>query len=349
MIDTITEIDEKTAIFNGKTCQKYIEQRGRRFKFWLDDDLLFKANLNNSSFENNGEVLSYLLAKKLGLDAVPYKLAKYVDKDKHEITGVVCPNYRKMLEGEEEEISGNILINLCKMYSSETRFSTAPRNTVNFYTDFIAAVFPKSDIRKIRTDLLKMSLFDYITNQRDRHSGNITFLKIGEKLILCPLYDNGAAYWSNYGPRKISNISLALHQTRNKEDLYFETLKGSTMFGVKTPQSRTMMNEKHQYVEVFCSDNSYIEYEKEIAKEIVNNVELAEFYAKVKSVNISSILEAAEREGCEIPAEHKDIIEDVHAYKIERIDSAVAQYENMDQTECFANFSHIQGGPDNYE
>lgn len=318
----IKEIDDNMISYRGKTYLKQMEKRGRRFKFWLNEDFLFKANLHNDACENIGEVVSYLIAEELGMEAVPYKLAKFIDRDGNETKGVICPNFRKMYDEEIDELSGNLLINICKMYQGFGKIKT-PSNTVDFYTKMISILYPKSDLKELRISMLKMALYDYIINQRDRHSGNITFLKVGDRVELCPIYDNGAAYWSNYGSKKITNISLAINATRNKNTLYFDTLKGYTMFGITKPQSKTMLNDNGQLVEGHIDDASYIDFEKEMAKEILKNIELADFYQKICELDINNITEKAEDEDCELTDEHKSIMKDVHDFKIERMERAI--------------------------
>lgn len=87
----------------------------------------------------------------------------------------------------------------------------------------------KIDEKLFNEFLIKMLLIDYIIVNMDRHTGNIGFREINNKLIPAPFYDSGASlltrYFFNNYTEVIKNHKLMNYKIRYKEkQINFEKL-----------------------------------------------------------------------------------------------------------------------------
>lgn len=335
---------------NGHIMSRSFDSRGRRDKFWLDEEFLYKSCLNDTSLENEGEVFISLFAKKAGLKTVTYVLANYMSEN-GEQRGVVSKNYRKMYNGDIEEISGKTLMDLYAdhIYDNEKGKVLPLQNTVKFYCRALKMIFPNCDAEKIKNDLLKMALFDYMVNQRDRHIFNVTFIKEGDEISLAPLYDNGAAFMLNYGEKKMDNLAEQLKRSKNVSNYFMQTVGMNPMLGIKSVTSDIELlrdDDTGSLFNAFSNDKErVVTFEEELAEEIKNNPELSKTYETLKNIDIKEMFDQAETYSCNFSEGQKYFMSEFYDYKIKRIDKVLNKKNHA--VKASAASSNVGGMNDN--
>ena len=152
-------------------------------KFWFSTPrgkVLFKTGeKRNSEIRLLNEVICYRLAKNMGIDCAIYQPAQMDNKEK--TLGVASFNF---LHKGEKIISLSELLGMKALNVHPTMETLLP--ALKQYDGEL-----EFDFAQISESVYKMSIFDLLTFQSDRHLGNISFIiNNNNKAQLSPLYDN---------------------------------------------------------------------------------------------------------------------------------------------------------------
>lgn len=163
----------------GRTASKYIEIEGNKY-------FVKYPALGGEKHEFFTELFTSFIAKKLGIDCIDANLL--IDHSVQAL-GVISPDFGEHVA--YSEFGGEI-----DYYS---HWSTSVMDIIERLEARIDRFTNVSlDSEKLRQKLNKISCFDYLISQRDRHGRNIAFQIKQEHgmnyLDLAPLYDNGNAF-----------------------------------------------------------------------------------------------------------------------------------------------------------
>lgn len=153
----------------------------------------FGNNIKN--FRANSEILCYYIGEQIGVNCSKVRPAKYGSYE-----GTIS---EVSLNKGDSLVTGKQL--LTNMFKDENQNSL---ESYGKYFDFVSGL-KKYNIKqeKIMFDLFKVCVFDFLTQQQDRHSENVHFVKRvhnGKVLIaLYPLIDNEYAFAGFTLERKI--------------------------------------------------------------------------------------------------------------------------------------------------
>lgn len=294
---TIKKLDDKV-ILDGQEMSLSADTRGKRAKFWIESgkterkrDYLVKFSRNEVSCENFGEILFSRLCQQVGLDCVDYHLVT-VEEGQEQSQGVISENYNASIN--DFEVSAYTLAEAYKNFSYDNfaGLEIESKHTIDFYIEALKVVTKCSDsvLEKLRNDLLKLSLLDYLTMQSDRHWFNISFslnsLIGDDSLKLTKIYDSGNCFLLNRGRRTISEYAKQFARSRNLDKLIFDyTVTKQPMLGLSTDltQLETSIKDDNtagsQKMISRCDVKSLEIFERELAEEIVRNAELGNFFA----------------------------------------------------------------------
>ena len=220
-------VEEKNEEFSSKTgitASKFITINGKRY--FIKYPTLGALNAQHEIF---AELLTSFIAKKVGIDCVDCKLA--IDHIQQAI-GIISPDF-----GEHfmyDNFGGYIDSTSSSTTSSEVM------DTIMFRTKKTIGV--EINREELIEKLNKLSCFDYLINQRDRHSENLAFVIKEEngvrKLDLAPIYDNANAFLRVYS--KLYKLSpndckiYGMEQQKLLNSTYKDMLiKFQTLFGEK--------------------------------------------------------------------------------------------------------------------
>ena len=220
----IGEDNEEFCSNTGVTASKFITIEGRRY--FIKYPTLSQYPARHEIF---AELLTTFIAKKVGFDCVDCRLA--VDHSQRAI-GIISPDF-----GEHflyADIGGKIKYGL----DSSTCEEVADLIIDKFKEFKYVEINRKELIEKLN----KMSCFDYLTNQRDRHSQNFAFtireINGVKKLDLAPIYDNANAFLRVYARLFRLNPNdceiYGMEQQKLLNSTYKDMLiKFQTLFGEK--------------------------------------------------------------------------------------------------------------------
>lgn len=299
--------------------------RGIREKFWLvrsggrfsryhnepvkSTHILFKFNRNNVSCEDWGEIYASAIARMMGVPCVEYYSAQLYDEDNSFLgNGVVCGSYKKHLK--EVEYTGFDLQNLhlSLIYDECEGKRIDKLNTVDGFIESIKDVFSgrvnEEDLQKIRNDLIKQAIFDYLLAQTDRHWLNTTFLAtdMGGVLTLrkADCYDNGCIALLKRKMSAIEGMSKEIGKL-GKDSPYLKSQLDNycPMFGMSTStvviEDRTG-NKGLDRLKVVDPKKSKEIFLDEIAEEILINPEIAVFFKKLESMREQGIVSSVTKD-----------------------------------------------------
>ncbi len=295
---------------NNKNYFINIETRGDNTKFWFDrDQLMYKDASEHLLFGNDIEVLASRLFDLVGLNCANYTLASYktiikstinkITRQKmQEQKGVITTNFKMDKPKDTQEISGyDLLSAYFKRINRELEYECTGHNTIEYYIKSIKYLFPESDISALKSDLHKMALADYLIGQTDRHAGNLSFLKIDNKIELAPIFDNAYSFFAiNDKDIEIWNSTdLSIDEERTK---VFNNISAThaPSLGIKAPVNQgytfkpAKKDDQIEPVENDCICNYLCNFEREMAIEILHNDELAQVFKNFQSVNIRKFI-----------------------------------------------------------
>ncbi len=302
---SLIQVSPSTIIYNDQRYPVNLDKRGASPKFWFNNNkLMFKESPDCFLFGNDMEVLAYRLFESVGLNCAKYSIANYkLGSINHR--GVITENFKLDKPDLMEEISGDIILRAYSRRQNKEEFKVnLVNNTINNYLDAIGLIYPETDMEKLRQDLLKLSLADYMVTQTDRHPKNISFLRMGKKLELAPIFDNTFAFCS-MNQEKLDNLLKEMPGYTDKEKhqiIHTYSTVRVPMFGISSPVDTT-----YQFVtyddyldaegyEEECVSEFLRTFEQELALEILVNEELQDLFNKFKQIDIKALIQQINHE-----------------------------------------------------
>jgi len=184
-------IDEKTVE------PKFVQSDKRVWMFFENDGKRYFFKGENFVTNTDYEILAGYIAGAVGIDAVKYFPAVFVDKDGNKIRGVMCEDYTN--GGQNLKINGQTVLSYCQ--SQGNTVENQIEGLENFLTCAQAGF--KGQIlynrRKIQNSLYKTLIFDVFTLNTDRAPRNVEYLlkKVDKnvwEVSLAPMYDNSQIF-----------------------------------------------------------------------------------------------------------------------------------------------------------
>lgn len=197
-------IDEKSVepkfVQSDKRVWLFFENDGKRY-FFKGENFVTNADY---------EILAGYIADAVGIDAVKYFPAVFVDKGGNKIRGVACEDYTK--GGQNLKLNGQALVSYCQAQGNT--IENQIEGLENFLIDAQAKFKGKIiyNKRKIQNSLFKMLIFDTFTLNTDRAPRNIEYLlkKVDQnvwEVSLAPIYDNSQIFGSESFEKRISIVN----------------------------------------------------------------------------------------------------------------------------------------------
>lgn len=252
------------------------------------------------------ELLCYELSKQVGIRCAEYELAEY--------------------QGQKGVISYNVsAINEKLTPATEVfdKFNLPPYNEFRFYLkaqERLEDLNYSFDKHKMILDLYKISLFDFLTVQSDRHRNNI-FMLINRKnktVKIAPIIDNEFAF----------------------NGLYFDTMvwkdKGTITqktFAEKTSAiSKTLLIKENSYYD----NNVFLSNAKHLVNLAKYNPEMGEIFKTfVSNYNIQKAIESLEQKGVEINSEYKEFLLMTEQYVKQVLKNELNKTEQIEKKEDY--------------
>ncbi|MFP7474250.1 hypothetical protein SFC55_25020 [Niallia taxi] len=128
------------------------------------------------------ECIAYEVGKLFGIEVVPYWMDKLHISDDEIIDVCVSKDY-KAASNFQSSVSARTLL------LKKTPVMTNRSEIYNHLTSFS---------NEVKVGIDKLILFDYLIDNYDRHMRNIEFMRIGEKIVLSPIFDSGSSLLSDY-------------------------------------------------------------------------------------------------------------------------------------------------------
>ncbi len=296
---SLVELTDGSILYNNTPQDIEVDTRGANIKFWFNNNtLMYKETLDCFYYGNDIEVLISRLLTKAGLDCAKYSIADYKNKD-NIARGVITENYRMKKAGCLEEVSGNSLLEAyAKSTKKPSSFVNGANNTVKTYLLAVATLFPETDLTKLKQDMLKLSLADYLVTQTDRHSRNISFLRVDNKIELASIFDNSFAFISLEQDKFTNVLKRLTCYNEDEKDHFIDSYSSINMpiLGISSPVDKSYdyvpMQEKSELNSFTdkCVCEYLSRYEKELANEIIKDSELAEIFQNFQSINIAEFI-----------------------------------------------------------
>lgn len=156
----------------------------KNYKFLSDSFGIEKKRLHQNSYDVENEVVCYRLAQLLGLNCCYAEMIS---------TDYVFSKY-EYEPFRDTFLSARMLVELTL--------------NVDNYRFILDSIERNYQLAKSQTDsIIKMFIFDFITNQDDRHLSNWAFLYRNDCLLAYPMYDNGRCLFHDW---KLSMIQDAV-------------------------------------------------------------------------------------------------------------------------------------------
>lgn len=325
------------------------EVRGVREKFWLTREgskiyfepmsikqILFKYNRNSASFEDYGEIIASRLAKQIGLPCVDYYLAGIEGGEDGEIRrGVICGSYKR--NDAETEFSVESLQKV--MSTPEVDESTGDMKNVNTVYGICSALehlktfgVTDEDINKVKIDILKQVIFDFVLAQTDRHWRNTTILMYRENddkasIRKAPCYDNGCIAFLKTRLGSIEGKCQRLGKLGKDSPNMVDIMnKYMPMLGIHTQTVDLIPCKTCDAVKMQTKKDLEVKeaFINELAREILVTPELAIFYHDLKKrINMEAVFNRIEKEGDEVPWQVKKLVTDIVGYQIDVLEGAI--------------------------
>lgn len=240
------------------------EQFGAFWFFTPHGKVLFKTGeKRDREIRLLNEIICYRLAKNMGIDCAVYIPAQMDNEQK--TSGVASFNF---LRKGEKIVPASKLIDTNPVYSSMEELY----NALEIFDEQI-----KFDYDQIMDGLYKMSIFDLLTFQCDRHFGNVSFI-VDEKnkAKLSPLYDNEYAFF------EISRFCFNTHHSSVYEFIDDHFYGDRTMHIFKTKDFFHMegFNEFAKQIAYVAKLNPHYH---EILKNMLANADIEKVYFELEN------------------------------------------------------------------
>ena len=342
--------DHKSVFVDDREYSFQDESRGVREKFWLTREktnlyyepmslreILFKYNRTKASYEDYGEIISSRVAKQIGLDCVDYYLAGMYEDDSEDLRhGVICGSYKK--NNDEKEFSVENLQFVMSTPDIDTQTGEYKNiNTVDGICDALETFkqygVTDEQIYKIRIELLKQVIFDFLLAQTDRHCRNTSILMSKDTGGRCfirkaPCYDNGCISFLKLKLAKIIG-RVQMIEAKGIEPPYIEQMMASyiPLTGVKTQtiDVHPCKNwEGLMRVDAKQDAETKEQFLNELAREILTIPELAVFYIQLKErLNMAEVFNRIEMEGDKVDPYVQKLVTYVVDYQLNDLEKAV--------------------------
>jgi hypothetical protein len=186
--ELMPELEEKYDNFMNPD----FSSNGHLKKIWIIDNnkrFLIKAGSSDLNYEPFNEHIVSVIAEKLGIDHVDYKIIK------HE--GEIFSKCPCMINKELEFVN------------SFRVFQHGDRN-IDRYPNYFN-ICEKKGINNAREEIDKMIVLDCLIRNTDRNSGNYGILRNADSLEwvkIAPVFDNGNSLW--YNTHTLNNIGIGV-------------------------------------------------------------------------------------------------------------------------------------------
>ncbi|WP_298840952.1 HipA domain-containing protein [Clostridium sp.] len=164
----------------------FSEGSGRSEKIWLTNHEtkeigLFKYTKSDRTTEHVSEKLASDLAGLLGLKCAKIEIGRYKSR-------IGSMSY---LINDETEIliEGIYLIN--KNYPSYDSYTMYDNENKEYYS--IEMILKSLAEYNLSNDFFRISIFDFLIGNTDRHQNNWAVLESDNGIRICPIYDNGSS------------------------------------------------------------------------------------------------------------------------------------------------------------
>lgn len=244
------------------------EGSGRSEKIWLvnpsnGDVGLFKFTKSEYTTEHLSEKIATEIAQLINIKCMKVDIGIYDSK-------VGSLSYR-INKKDENLIEGIRLIN--RYYPSYDPNLLYDEEKGEYYSlEMILNSLQEYDFQK---DFLKISLFDFLIGNTDRHQNNWAILQKNESIRLCPLYDNGSSLCCYIQESKIDGYL-------GNDKVRFKSLVDSKSTSRIRIDKNVKKEPAHLKVLEFLKDNYY--------KDVIDTVRTIS--CNVSEKNIDAILEA---------------------------------------------------------
>jgi len=162
------------------------EGSGRSEKIWLvnptnGDIGLFKFNKSEYTTEHLSEKIASELAQKINFECTKVDLGIYNSR-------IGSFNY-KINQNDEILVEGIQLIN--KYYPNYDTDILYDSEEEEYYS--LEMILKSLEQYSFQRDFFKITIFDFLIGNTDRHQNNWAIIQDGSSSRLCPLYDNGSS------------------------------------------------------------------------------------------------------------------------------------------------------------
>lgn len=278
-----------------------------------------EACANLADFRALNEVVCYHIGRQIGIDCAKVEFARTEEYDFVTSNGTISYNTLK---------PNQILVDTDFLCSATGKFAS---HTLEDYEKVIEAYKKVAEIdidtEKIKFDLFKICLFDYLTMQSDRHESNVTFaLTVDmfdnpENLEVYPIIDNEYAF----ATFTLDDIlfDLPKYNVYSKSDvlkMYCQDCRRMTVKSKFAYENRKQIaNNKHEILEIikYADKNGYMDFLK----------------SAVEKYNVSRVLNKLEFNGVQISQNEREWYENCASIQKETMQKAIVAYEKNKQIE----------------
>lgn len=169
-----------------------IEHQGTKEKFWFGEnqDKLFKIGKHKN--ENWSEIVTYNLAKLLGIKCASYTLGSLKDDDGQTKHGVISKSFVNKRDGDRFINANELLAKFIKDYDPDKTYKQRK------YTFLGSMALNKSlssipELSNVVEEFIGYLVFDIWIGNQDRHHENWGFLFTNAKLCLAPSFDHASS------------------------------------------------------------------------------------------------------------------------------------------------------------
>ena len=278
---------------------------------------------NLADFRALNEVVCYHIGRQIGVECSKVEFARTEEYDFVTSNGTISYNTLK---------PNQILVDTDYLCTETGKFSS---HTLEDYEKLVQEYARTSgaevDTEKIKFDLFKMCVFDYLTMQSDRHESNVTFaltldmFNNPEKLEVYPIIDNEYAF----ATFTLDDILYVLpkhneYSPRQVLELYCQDCRRMTVrtkFALEN--HKQIANNKREIFEIikYADKNGYMDFLK----------------SALKKYNVSRVLNKLEFNGVQISKSEREWYENCANIQKTAMEKAIAIYEknkesaNIDQ------------------